>query len=59
MTWPINSGLKYVAIVLTSMITGFVIYDVAVRRTRLTRTLFGMKPPARDEAQRAGEIDPA
>lgn len=47
MTWPISSGLKYVAIVLTSMITAFVIYDVAVRRTRLTRFLFGMKPPAK------------
>ena len=46
-TWPINSGLRYVAIVLTSMVTAFVIYDVAVRRTRLTRFLFGMKPPAR------------
>ena len=46
-TWPISSGLKYVAIVLTSMITAFVIYDVAVRRTRLTRFLFGMKPPAK------------
>ena len=44
-TWPINSGLKYVAIVLTSMVTAFVIYDVAVRRSRLTRFLFGMKPP--------------
>ena len=58
-TWPINSGLRYVAIVLTSMVTAFVIYDVAVRRTRLTRFVFGMKPPARDEAQHAGEIDPA
>jgi hypothetical protein len=28
------------------MVTVFVIYDVAVRRTRLTRFLFGMKPPA-------------
>ena len=45
-TWPINSGLKYLAIVLTSMVTVFAIYDVAVRRTRPTRFLFGMKPPA-------------
>jgi len=46
-TWPINSGLKYPAIVLASMIAVFVIYDLAVRRTRLTRFLFGMKPRAK------------
>ena len=47
MTWPINSGLKYVAIVLTSMITALVIYDLAVRRTGITRFRCGMKPPAK------------
>jgi hypothetical protein len=36
---------QYLIICLISFVTILAIHDVAVRRTRLTRFLFGMKPP--------------
>lgn len=39
--------LKYMIICLTSVLVTFVIYDVAVRRTRLSRFWFGRKPRQR------------
>ncbi|MFC2029192.1 acyltransferase family protein [Chloroflexota bacterium] len=36
--------VKYLAIVLCTLVVTLVVYDIAVRRTRLTRFLFGMKP---------------
>jgi hypothetical protein len=41
--WQIPGVVKYLTISLASLIIIFVIYDVAVRRTRPTRFLFGMK----------------
>jgi hypothetical protein len=43
--WPISATLKYLTICLISLVVIFAIYDVAVRRTKPTRFLFGMKPP--------------
>ena len=43
--WPIHGILKYIALCLISLVIIVAIYDVAVRRTRPTRFLFGMKPP--------------
>jgi hypothetical protein len=39
--------LKYVVISLSTLVITLVVYDVGVRRTRLTRFLFGtkQKPP--------------
>ncbi|MDH5615909.1 MAG: acyltransferase, partial [Acidimicrobiia bacterium] len=45
--WPISATLKYLTICLISLVVILAIYDVAVRRTRPTRFLFGMKPPRR------------
>jgi hypothetical protein len=45
--WQIPGVLKYLTISLCSLILIFAIYDIAVRRTRLTRFLFGMKPSER------------
>jgi hypothetical protein len=45
--WPVPGVVKYLIISLGSLVVIFVIYDVAVRRTRLTRFLFGMKPSER------------
>lgn len=42
--WQIPGALKYLIISLGSLIAIFAVYDVAVRRTRITRFLFGMKP---------------
>lgn len=43
--WQISATLKYLIICLISLVVILAIYDVAVRRTRPTRFLFGMKPP--------------
>jgi hypothetical protein len=42
--WQIPGVVKYLIISLMSLVTILAIYDIAVRRTRLTRFLFGMKP---------------
>jgi len=43
--WPVSATLKYLIICVISLVVILGIYDVAVRRTRPTRFLFGMKPP--------------
>ena len=43
--WSISATLKYLIISLVSLALILAIYDIAVRRTRPTRFLFGMKPP--------------
>jgi hypothetical protein len=43
--WPIHGILKYMALCLISLVIIVAIYDVAVRRTKPTRFLLGMKPP--------------
>ncbi|MDH3249418.1 MAG: acyltransferase [Acidimicrobiia bacterium] len=50
--WQIPSVARYLVISLVSLIVILAIYDVAVRRTRLTRFVFGMKPPERDRSGR-------
>ena len=45
--WHVNATIKYLTISLASLIIILVIYDLAVRRTKPTRFLFGMKPPPR------------
>jgi hypothetical protein len=42
--WQVNALVKYLVIVLATLVVTLVVYDIAVRRTRLTRFLFGMKP---------------
>jgi glucan biosynthesis protein C len=49
--WQVGTLVKYVVISLASLAATLVLYDVAVRRTAVTRLLFGMKVPARQESQ--------
>jgi surface polysaccharide O-acyltransferase-like enzyme len=49
--WEVGALVKYVVISLASLAATLVLYDVAVRRTALTRLLFGMKGPARQVPQ--------
>lgn len=42
--WEVSALIKYLVIVLGTLVVTLVVYDIAVRRTRLTRFLFGMKP---------------
>ena len=42
--WETAALLKYVVISLTSLAVTLLLYEFAVRRTRVTRWLFGMRP---------------
>ena len=42
--WEINAFVKYIVISLASFVITLVVYDIGVRRTGVTRFLFGMKP---------------
>ncbi len=42
--WQVNALVKYVVIVLGTLVTALVVYDIAVRRTWPTRFLFGLRP---------------
>jgi surface polysaccharide O-acyltransferase-like enzyme len=46
--WSISATVKYLTISLISLAIILGIYDLAVRRTRPTRFLFGMKRPVRE-----------
>jgi hypothetical protein len=41
--WQVNGLVKYLAICFSSLIITLVIYDIAIRRTKFTRFLFGMR----------------
>jgi len=41
--WEVGALVKYVVISLSSLIVTIVLYDIGVRRTMMTRFLFGMK----------------
>ncbi|WP_346770329.1 hypothetical protein [Streptomyces sp. Z423-1] len=47
--WHAPMAVKYVVIVAASLAVILVVYEVGVRRTRVTRFLFGMRtdPPAK------------
>jgi glucan biosynthesis protein C len=42
--WSPGAGAKYAIIVALSFAGTFLAYDILVRRTNITRFLFGMKP---------------
>jgi Acyltransferase family len=46
LTWRIGAGAQYLLIVLSSLAAALLLYDLGVRRTRVTRFLFGLKPVA-------------
>jgi len=56
--WDMPIWLKFVTLTLMSMITIYSLYHYMIRKTRLTRFLFGMKKETRNEGRRAGEIVP-
>ena len=47
LTWKIGTGAQYVLISLTSLVTTLLLYDIGVRRNRITRFLFGLTPNRR------------
>jgi len=47
LTWKIGAGAQYVLISLTSLVATLLLYDIGVRRNRITRFLFGLTPNRR------------
>jgi glucan biosynthesis protein C len=45
--WQVPTLVKYLVISSTALLATLVLYDVGVRRTAVTRVLFGMKPASR------------
>jgi hypothetical protein len=41
--WPVSALVKYLVIALSSLVVTLVLYDIGVRRTTVTRFLFGVK----------------
>ena len=48
--WDVPTLIKYVVISFTALVVTLVLYDVGVRRTAVTRLLFGMRPVSRQGA---------
>ena len=42
--WPANAWAKFFVISFTALATTLALYEFVVKRTKLTRFLFGMKP---------------
>ena len=47
--WQLIWPAKYLLISLSTMVVTLTVYDVAVRRTRVTRFLFGLKPQKKEQ----------
>jgi hypothetical protein len=43
--WQVSRTVQYFVIVISTLVVTLLFYDLVVRRTKLTRFLFGMKPP--------------
>jgi hypothetical protein len=43
--WPVSTTVQYFVIVISTLVVTLLIYDLIVRRAKLTRFLFGMRPP--------------
>src|SRR4029079_7338794 len=55
--WDAPSIVKYAAIVVGSFVLIFAVYDLLVRRTRVTRFLFGVREPRTAPAVPAPALD--
>jgi hypothetical protein len=42
--WPIGAGAQYCLIALASLAATLLLYDLGIRRSPVTRFLFGLKP---------------
>jgi hypothetical protein len=61
LAWPVAGAAQYALIAITSLAATLLLYDLAVRRTRLTRFLFGLRPtePNRGDQPRSGGTSPS
>jgi surface polysaccharide O-acyltransferase-like enzyme len=44
LSWPVGAGAQFLLISLTSLAATLLLYDLGVRRSPITRLLFGLKP---------------
>jgi glucan biosynthesis protein C len=44
LSWPVAPGVQYLVISLAALAGTLALYDLGVRRTPVTRALFGLKP---------------
>lgn len=56
--WDVNLWIKYVVLAVGALVTSLLLYDVFVKRSNLTRFLFGMKPLKRSAAVTALPLQP-
>jgi glucans biosynthesis protein C len=49
--WDVPTLVKYLVISFTALLVTLLLYDLGVRRTAVTRLLFGMKPAARQSTR--------
>jgi glucan biosynthesis protein C len=54
LAWPVGAAAQYAVIALTSLAATLLLYDLAVRRTPVTRFLFGLRPTEPLAARPAG-----
>jgi surface polysaccharide O-acyltransferase-like enzyme len=57
LAWPIAAGAQYCLIALISLAATLLLYDLGVRRSPVTRFLFGLKEPGRPAPPPAHQID--
>lgn len=55
--WNLNAFVKYLVICLAAIVVTLVAYDIGVRRTRLTRVLFGVGPKRKPSQTTGAEGD--
>ena len=47
--WPVGIAIKYLVINVVTILATYTVYEVLVKRTQVTRFLFGMKPKRREK----------
>jgi hypothetical protein len=57
LAWPIGGGAQYGVIALVSLAATLLLYDLGVRRSPLTRFLFGLKQRSRPAPPPAHQVD--
>jgi peptidoglycan/LPS O-acetylase OafA/YrhL len=55
--WPVSIAVKYLVIVVVTTLATYAVYEVLIRRTDVTRFLFGMKPKPRP--REVAQVEPA
>jgi glucan biosynthesis protein C len=50
--WPVGIAVKYLVINVVTILATYAVYEVLVKRTQVTRFLFGMKPKRREKKYR-------